>query len=863
VKHPFRSSVRGTGPSAIAVFCAVAFGAGGLVAQRATITVYSPTVRAPYDSETAYQYLTLGSSLVTTWDPTTEFFKELLHGGHTRGHEAWVSGEEVASMGDITGDGSPTPDGITDFIVGERGLNSATVYSGAAHYSWQTFSGACVYPFYRGEFTTLFSVTRTTLDADLAGTGAQQTSTSADAFLGWDVANAFDVTDDGINDFIVGAPTWQSPNMGSGMTGAVFVFCGASGDLVAAIFPDTHGPRGDFGFSVAGIGDVDGGSPPLGDIIVGSPNNNGGGPGMAYIFSGATLSPLPWPNLVYTSQADALTASTSPSYHVSGNRFGICVAAGGRGPSATAPDTVVVGAPGVTVGSNVNAGAAFVFRRDSSGAWPLATDPTNSSIVTGVLTGGAQCALLGFDISSTGDVDGDCVDDLVIGAMGRTPADWCDCTSSHQQANGAARLISGYSLQNIRTTYGTSQYVTTSTSPGDDELERYGAYVAGKLDLNTDGANYDFDGDQLPDYLVSSYRKRLDGVTMEVASTSRPVQYPGAVTLYSSAAAVSSNPTLDPTPVYFNPPLVLGHGSMDGRVKPWTYDDSEECFGTPAPTTIPRSGFFGEALAVLPREGSADQPRIAASEIESPFAVSITVIAPYGAMSIEAHPLADGSEGTASGPPDVPRIVWRSGAQSKECDGEPSGNWFDGELVTTLSSTASSAALVMIIPSLAPVAEIVAGTPSPGYVFGLSPYFPDGIAPLYTFFDSGFYQDFGFASGDQDTVHPSLQRRVDFDFGDWFVLAGAGTTQPAALTWNGSGYAVLPFSLLYSERATQFPAFAHTVTGREHARWRGICIYLQVVEYYDSAVSTPLGSSQYKVSNLLILRANPDGVDCP
>ncbi len=108
-----------------------------------------------------------------------------------------------------------------------------------------------------------------------------------------------DVDGDGVPDLAVGEPTFPVPGAGTG--GAVHLYSGADGSLLRTIRGDRQ--DGYLGFSLADAGDVDGDG--VDDLLAGAPaawDGSGYGPGAALLFSGATgrlllqveLDPFPW-----------------------------------------------------------------------------------------------------------------------------------------------------------------------------------------------------------------------------------------------------------------------------------------------------------------------------------------------------------------------------------------------------------------------------------------------------------------------------------------------------------------------------------------------------------------------------------------
>ncbi|MCI0586034.1 MAG: hypothetical protein L0323_04230, partial [Planctomycetes bacterium] len=323
---------------------------------------------------------------------------------------------------------------------------------------------------------------------------------------GWDdgfgktAANVGDVNGDGVPDFLVGA-TQINPFLPSiSGPGYVTIFSGADG---AAFFTVVGSdPAGQFGACLAGAGDVDGDGVP--DFIVGAPFADPGGvlnAGEARVLSGASGSVL----RVFSGT-------------VQGNRLGTSVAGVGD-LDADGFGDVIVGEPFALVGFWPEAGLAQVYS-GGSGA-PLftlsATSISNAELGTAVagigdldgdgvpdllvgapqafwgpglsragqvraysgatgallltLTGGAQNEHLGQRVASAGDLDGDGVPDILAGA----PHAFAPVGSP--SGPGRAWVFSGAS--------GALLYTYSGTSPD----ENLGWSVAGVGDLNGDGAS--------------------------------------------------------------------------------------------------------------------------------------------------------------------------------------------------------------------------------------------------------------------------------------------------------------------------------------------------------------------------------------
>jgi len=159
-------------------------------------------------------------------------------------------GESVAGTGDVDGDGRD------DFIVGAPFAGAGYADSGSA-FVYSGATGALVY---------------------------QKKGTFAYGWYGNSVAGGIDVNQDGYKDFIIGAPN-AKPDSISG-AGSAFIYSGADGTLLYQVNGTTA--YANLGYSVAGIGDVNGDSSD--DFILGAPGAEPGGvgyAGTAYVYSGS------------------------------------------------------------------------------------------------------------------------------------------------------------------------------------------------------------------------------------------------------------------------------------------------------------------------------------------------------------------------------------------------------------------------------------------------------------------------------------------------------------------------------------------------------------------------------------------------
>jgi subtilisin-like proprotein convertase family protein len=240
---------------------------------------------------------------------------------------------------------------------------------------------------------------------DLAATSTLSAVTAGENF-GHAVASA-DVNGDGYDDLIVGAHFYAN---GETSEGAAYVFHGSASGISTT--PDWQYESGQpsalFGYSVAGAGDVNGDG--YEDVIIGAMNYRNGfefNEGGAFVFHGS-----------------ASGLSAAPDWSVEGGMFiawlGASVASAGDVNGDGFGD-VVIGAPGY----NFFMGAAFVYHGSA-----LGLDGTPAQSYIGAIPG----EQFGNAVAGAGDVNGDGVDDVIIGGMGY---------SNDQAREGKAYLYHG------------------------------------------------------------------------------------------------------------------------------------------------------------------------------------------------------------------------------------------------------------------------------------------------------------------------------------------------------------------------------------------------------------------------------------
>lgn len=276
------------------------------------------------------------------------------------------AGGSVSTAGDYNGDG------LSDLILGAPGTSGGG--AGAAYVFFGPVSG-----------TLGVSAADVSLLGDGVGDGA-----------GYSVASAGDYDGDGFDDVFVGA--WANDDGGTDAGAAYLVRGPASGtvDLGSADLVLVGENAGDqAGLSVAVAGDVDGDG--QSDVLVGGWGSDAGGAysGAAWLVNGPRFG------TVDLGAADATFIGEA-----SGDFAGQAVSGAGD-LDGDGYDDLIVGAPGTASGM----GTAYIVLGPISGDLDLSA--ADATIVGEVADDGAGGAL-----AAMGDVDGDGVSDVMVGAIG-------------------------------------------------------------------------------------------------------------------------------------------------------------------------------------------------------------------------------------------------------------------------------------------------------------------------------------------------------------------------------------------------------------------------------------------------------------
>jgi hypothetical protein len=270
------------------------------------------------------------------------------------------------------------------------------------------------------------------------------TGDAPDDRFGVAAASIGDVNGDGVDDLIIGA---QFDDDNGANSGSARVFSGADGSALFTFYGDSASAF--FGFALSGAGDVNGDGVP--DFIVGGFGDDsfGANSGMARVLSGADGA------ILHTFYGD------------SSDGFGGAVAGIG--------DVNNDGVPDFLVGAVTDAVAGF-----QSGSATVLSGQDGS--VLRVFSGEAMNDLFGVSVANTGDVNGDGVNDLIIGASG---------TDINAVNAGTAYVFSG--------------------NDGAEIFRFEGATAGGNFGTSVRGAG-DVNGDGVPDLIIGARNDAPFGV---------------------------------------------------------------------------------------------------------------------------------------------------------------------------------------------------------------------------------------------------------------------------------------------------------------------------------------------------------------
>lgn len=362
------------------------------------------------------------------------------------------SGSSVSNLGDVNGDT------IDDFIIGAYEANS----------NGNTVSGASYVVF---GHTNRFNPTEL---SSLNGTNGFVIN-GEDQFdlSGYSVSSAGDVNDDGINDIFIGAVYG-----GPGDNGASYIVYGSlngfSASLNLSTLNGTNGvaingiSNGDYtGISVDTAGDFN--NDGIDDLIIGAANANksyivfGNANGLTHPFNLSSLNGNNGFVINGISASDNTGISVSKASDV--NADGI--------------DDVIIGADYADA-DGIDSGAAYVVFGQALSTFPPQMNLADLNGSNGfAIYGNTGSDYFGESVSNAGDLNGDGIDDIVMGAT-NTDTNGIDSGSSYILFGSSTGFPNTISASNVHIYGG---FTINGLSAGDS----LGSSVSYAGDINADG----------------------------------------------------------------------------------------------------------------------------------------------------------------------------------------------------------------------------------------------------------------------------------------------------------------------------------------------------------------------------------------
>ena len=372
------------------------------------------------------------------------------------------SGGSVSGAGDINGDG------VDDLIIGASGADPNGENSGE---SYVVFGGA-------GGFSSSLELSSLNGDNGFVINGVDGGDIS-----GGSVSGAGDINGDGVDDLIIGA--FRADPNGDYSGESYVVFGSTTGFSSSLELSSLNGDNGfvingvdarDYsGFSVSGAGDINGDG--VDDLIIGAfrADPNGDYSGESYVVFGSTTG--------FSSSLELSSLNGDNGFVINGvdarDYSGFSVSGAGD-INGDGVDDLIIGAFRADPNGDYSGESYVVFGGAAgfSSSLELSSLTGDNGFVINGVDGGDRS---GYSVSGAGDINGDGVDDLIIGAYRASPnGDFSG--ESYVVFGGAGGFSSSLELSSLT---GDNGFVIK----GVDADDRSGRSVSGAGDINGDGVD--------------------------------------------------------------------------------------------------------------------------------------------------------------------------------------------------------------------------------------------------------------------------------------------------------------------------------------------------------------------------------------
>jgi VCBS repeat-containing protein len=311
------------------------------------------------------------------------------NGTALEGSEAFAaSGDSVGDAGDVNGDG------CDDFVIGTPFASPNGTFRGGV--SYVVFGQAGAFP-------------ATWEPSTLDGTNGFIINGTDQSGSGWAVDAAGDVNGDGFGDLLIGSENGAFVVFGhAGPFTATFEL--SSLDGTNGFKMTSHEFNAAFGRSAASAGDVNGDG--FDDVLIGAEQSNphGNYSGTSYVFFGHSGAFAPTIDVSSLDGTNGFALQGFGTYSQSGH----ALSAGDFNGDGF--DDLLIGANGPNLGGHYEGASYVVFGHTGSFAPVIALSSLNGNNGFSIVGAGSYDDS-GSWVSNAGDVNGDGIDDVLIGAF--------------------------------------------------------------------------------------------------------------------------------------------------------------------------------------------------------------------------------------------------------------------------------------------------------------------------------------------------------------------------------------------------------------------------------------------------------------